>query len=57
MENDTLYKEIDTTKLFADGDSNEFDTVVADPMEKNRIQAKEIKNLKLEQKSQAILLC
>ena len=26
-------------------------------MEKNRAQAKEIKNLKLEQESQAILLC
>lgn len=29
-ENDTQYKEIDTTKLFADGDSNEFDAIVTD---------------------------
>lgn len=40
VENDTQYKEIDTTKLFIDGDSNEFDVVVVDLMEKNRVQAK-----------------
>ena len=55
--NDTQYKEIGTTKLFADGDSNEFDVVVTDLMKKNKIQAKEIRNLKLEQESQAILVC
>ncbi len=49
--------EIDTTKLFVDGNSNEFDATVANLMENNRIQAKEIRNLKLEQESQAILLC
>ena len=26
--NDTQYKEIDTTKFFASGDSNEFDAVI-----------------------------
>ena len=56
-ENDTPYKEIDTTKLFSNGDSNEFDATIVDLMEKNRAQAKEIRNLKLEQESQAILLC
>ena len=57
IENDTQYKEIDTTKTFVDGDSNESDVAVADLMEKNRAQAKEIRNLKLEQESQAILVC
>ena len=57
VENDTQYKEIDTTKLFADGDSNEFDSAVADLMEKNKIQVEEIRNLKLEQESKAILVC
>ena len=35
-ENDTQYKEIDTSKFFANGDSNEFDVVIGDLMEKNR---------------------
>ena len=56
-ENDTQYKEIDTTKLFVDGNSYEFDATIVDLMENNRAQAEEIKNLKLEQESQAILLC
>ena len=56
-ENVTQYKEIDTTKLFVYGDSNEFDATVTDLMEKNRFQAEEIRNLKLEKESQAILLC
>ena len=56
-ENDTQYRDIDTTKLFANGDSNEFDVAVEDLMEKNRTLAKEIKNLKIEQESQALLLC
>jgi len=54
-EYDTQYKEMDTTKLFANGDSNEFDAKVVGSMEKNRIQDEEIKNLKLEQESEAIL--
>ena len=56
-ENDTQYKEMDTTKLFGNGDSHEFDVAVVDLMEKNIIQAKEIRNLKVEKESQAILLC
>ena len=56
-ENDTQYKEIDTTKLFADGNSSEFNATIADLMENNRVKSKEIKNLKLEQESQDILLC
>ena len=56
-DNDTQYKEIDTTNLFSNGDSNEFDVAVADLMEKNRAQAEKIRNLKLEKESQAILLC
>ena len=50
-ENDTRYQEMDTTKVFANGNSHEFDVVVVDLMEKNRSQAKEIRNLKLEQES------
>ena len=56
-ENDTQYREMETTKLFSNGDSNEFDAVIIDLMKKNRAQAKEIKKLKLEQDPQAILLC
>ena len=42
---------MDTTKLFSNGDSNEFDIAVANLMEKNRAQAEEIRNLKLELES------
>ena len=55
--NETQYKEMDTTNLFANGESNDFDAVVVDLMEKNRAQAREIRNLKLEKESQAILIC
>ena len=47
----------DTTKLFTNGDSNKFDAAIADLMEKYRVQAKEIINLKLVQESQAMMLC
>ena len=56
-ENDTQYKEIDTTKVFANGDSKEFDAAITDLMEKNRVQEKVIRNLKIEQESQAMMLC
>ncbi len=56
-ENDTQYKDIDTKKLFADGNSYELYAVIAKLMDRNRAQVKEIKNLKLEQESQKILLC
>ena len=56
-ENDTQYKEIDTKKVFANGDSKEFYVAIVDLMEKNRAQAKEIKSLKIEQQSQAMMLC
>ena len=38
-ENDTQYKEIDTTKLFSNGESNESDATIVDLMEKYRAQA------------------
>ena len=57
VENDTHYKEIDTTKLFIDGNQSEFDATIVDLMEKNRAQAEKIRNLKMEQDSQAILIC
>ena len=56
-ENDTHYKDIYTTKLFREGNSSELDAAIADLMKKNRAQDKEIRNLKLEQESQAIMLC
>ena len=56
-ENDTKYKENDTTKIFANGDSNEFDATITYLMEKNRIQAEEIKYLNVEQESQTMMLC
>ena len=56
-ENDRQYKEIDTTKLFANGESNEFDVAIANLMENNKVQDEKIRNLKLEKESQAILLC
>ena len=57
VENDTHYKDIDTTKIFTNGNQSEFDAAITDLMEKNRAQAEEIRNLKLEQESQAILVC
>ena len=57
VENDTQYKEIKTTKFFANGDSNEFNVAILDLMENNRAQAEEIRNLKIEQESQAMMLC
>ena len=56
-ENDTQYKEIDTSKVFANGDSKEFDAAIVDLMEKNRAQVEEIKTLKIKQESQAMMLC
>ena len=56
-ENDTQYKEIDTTKVFANRDSKEFDVVVEELMERNRAQVEEIRSLKIEQESQAMMLC
>ena len=56
-ENDTHYKEIDTTKVFTNGDSKEFDATMAELMEKNKAQAEEIRSLKFVQESQAMMLC
>ena len=43
--------------MFANGDSKEFDETIVNLMEKNRSQAKEIKSLKIEKESQAMMLC
>ena len=56
-ENDINYKEIDITNLFANGNTKESDAAIAELMEKNRAQAEEIRILKLEQESQATMLC
>ena len=56
-ENDTQYKEIDTTKVFSNGDTQEFDAEIVDLMENNSAQVEEIRSLKIEQESQAMMLC
>ena len=56
-DNDIYYKEIDNTKLFAKGDSKDFDGAIAEPMEKKKIQEEEIRSLKIEHESQAMMLC
>ena len=56
-ENDIYYKEIDTTEVFAKGDSKEFDATIAELMEKKRVQAEEIRTPKMEHESQAMMLC
>ena len=56
-ENDTQYKEIDTTKVFSNGVTQEFDVAIVDLMKKNRAQAKEIRSLKIENESQAMMFC
>ena len=50
-ENDIYYKEIETIEVFAKGDSKEFDVVITELMEKNRVQAEEIRSLKMEHES------
>ena len=46
-----------TTKVFSNGDTKEFDAAIVDFMDKNRAQVEEIKSLKFEQESQAMMLC
>ena len=55
--NDIHYKEIDTTQVFANGDSKEFDETLVELMEKNKAQVEEIRYLKMKQESQTMMLC
>ena len=43
--------------MFANRDSKEFDSEIAELMEKNRTQAEEIRSLKMKQQSQAMMPC
>ena len=43
--------------MFSTRDSKEFDTTIAELMEKNRTQVEEIRPLKMKQESQAMILC
>ena len=43
--------------MFANRDTKEFDVVIEYLMEKNRDQVEEIRSLKIEQESQAMMLC
>ena len=56
-ENDTHYQEIDTNKLFVDGNTIKFDAAVANLMKKNETLTEEVRNLKREQEFQSIFLC
>ena len=49
--------EISTLKLFTNGNQSDFDAKIVELIEKNRAQVEEIKNLKLEKETQAILIC
>ena len=51
VDNDIHYKEIDTTEVFAKGDSKEFDAAIVELMEKKIIQVEEIRYLKMEHES------
>ena len=55
--NDIHYKEIDTTQVFSNGDSKEFDAAIVELMEKNMAQIEEIRSLRMEQESQGMMLC
>ena len=57
VDNNIHYKEIDTIEVFAKGHSKEFDATIAKLMEKNRIQVEEIRSLKIEHESEAMMLC
>lgn len=56
-QNDTQFQEEDTTRLFEEKNSNEFDAAIVDLMEKNNALNEEVRNLKGEQETQSILLC
>ena len=56
-DNDIYYKEIDTIEVSVKEDSKEFDAAIVELMEKNRIQVEEIRSLKIEHESQAMMLC
>ena len=43
--------------MFANGDTQEFDVAIENKTEKNRAQVEEIRSLKIEQESQAMMLC
>ena len=43
--------------MFSNGDKKYFDAAIENLMEKNRAQPKETRSLKIEQESQAMMLC
>ena len=43
--------------MFTNGDTQEFDAAIAVLMEKNSAQVEEIRSLKIEKESQAMMLC
>ena len=43
--------------MFANRDSKDFDAIIVDLMERNRAQEEEIRSLKIEKESQAMMLC
>ena len=55
--NDTQYQEEETTRLFEDGNSREFDATIVDLMEKNNALIEEVIILKIEQGKCTKLWC
>ena len=55
--NEINYKEIDTTNIFSNGDTKQFDVAIAELMEKKKAQIEEIRSLKMEHESQDIMIC
>ena len=56
-ENDTHYQEEDTTELFIDWNSSEFDAAVANLIKKNGALIEDVRNIKIEQEVQLVFLC
>ena len=54
---DIAIVENDTTEFFDNVDSNTFDEEIEDLIEKNREKVEEIRNIKIEQESQVMMLC
>ena len=55
--NDTHYQEEDTTELFANGNSSDFYATITNLIEKKDALIEEVKNIKIEQEVQSVLLC
>ena len=55
--NDTHYQEEDTTRLFDEQNSSEYDANIVYILEKNSALSEEVKNLKRKHEIQSVRLC